>query len=121
MAVGEDDREELTISLALLVLEHATVEPHDTRIGLVEPGDQLDERRLAAAVSPGQNDQLPRPERQIDGAQREACVIMPVAIGESDTLQADRIAKREPPWRKSPARPLRLRVVRVRGSGPGLC
>ena len=37
MAVGEDDREELTIGLAILVVKHATVEPHDTRIRLVEP------------------------------------------------------------------------------------
>ena len=121
MAVGEDDREELTISLAILVLKLATVEPHDTRIRLVEPGDQLDKRRLAAAVPPCKNDQLPRPERQIDGAQREAWVIMPVAIGESDTLQSDRITQREPPWRKSPLVRFVSASFERRESGPGLC
>ena len=115
MAVGEDDREELTIGLAILVARARDRRAARRPIGPVEARDQLDQRRLAAAVSPGQDDELAGPERQVDGAEREACVIVPVAIGESDALQADRVAKREPPWPESAGRRLRLRVVRASG------
>ena len=76
MAVSEDDREELAIGLAILVAESMPVDPHVAGLGPVETGDQLDQGRLAAAVSPGQDDQLARPERQVDGAEQEARVIV---------------------------------------------
>ena len=44
--------------------------------GRVETGDQLDQRRLAAAVAPGQDDESRRPERQVDGPEREALAIV---------------------------------------------
>ena len=77
MAVGEDDREELAIGLAISVAESMPVEPHDAGLGPVEAGEQLDQGRLAAAVAPGQDDELAGPERQVDGAEREAASSCP--------------------------------------------
>ena len=74
MAVGEDDRKELTIGFAILVVDRAAVEPDTSARRGVEARDQLDQGRLAAAVSPGQDDDLAGAERQVDGPEREARV-----------------------------------------------
>ena len=106
MAVSEDDREELAIGLAILVAESMPVDPHVAGLGPVETGEQLDQGRLAAAVAPGHDDQLARPERQIDRAQQEARVIVPVAIGERHAFETNRVAERQPldrEWRPSPS------------------
>ncbi len=94
MAIGEDDREELAIGLAILVAKSMPIDSHVAGLGPVETGDQLDQGRLAAAVPPGQDDQLARPERQVDGAEQEARVVVPVAIGERHAFEANRVAER---------------------------
>ena len=93
MAVGEDDREELAIGLAISIADSMPVEPHDAGLGTVEAGEQLDQGRLAAAVAPGQDDHLARPERQVDGPEQEARVIVAVAIRECHAFQANRVAE----------------------------
>ena len=108
MAVSEDDREELAIGLAIRVAESMPVDPHVAGLGSVETGDQLDQGRLAAAVAPGQDDQLARPERQVDGAEHEARVVVPVAIGERHAFEANRVAEHEPLDRRRPAVGCRL-------------
>ena len=76
MAVGEDDREELAIRLGRRASSTgAAVEPDDARLGTVEAREQLDQGRLAAAVAPGQDDDLAAPERQVERAEREAAVV----------------------------------------------
>src|SRR5262249_52449056 len=99
ITVGEDDGDELTIRLAILLADCATVESDEALLRSVQARDQLDQSRLAAAVAPGKYDQLARPEGQVDGTEREAGVIVRVPIGERYTLQADRVAEREPPRR----------------------
>ena len=90
IAIGVDDREELAIRLAIRVVDDAP-SSRTMPAPVLEARDQLDQGRLAAAVSAGQDDDLAPPESQVDGPECEARVVVPVAISECHTLQADRL------------------------------
>ena len=120
MAVSKDDREELAIGLAIELAESMPVDPDVAGVGPVEAGDQLDQGRLAAAVAPRQDDQLARPERQVDGPEQEACVVVPLTIGERHAFEANRVAQHKPAALTAVAVAVAMSFVLLRawGSGP---
>src|ERR1700687_2537594 len=69
--IGEDDAEQLPIVI-LVAVDGSAIESNFTFFRLIQADEQLGERGLAAAVASDQEDQLTRPEHQVDGAEREA-------------------------------------------------
>src|SRR4029079_6261592 len=69
------------------------VDPYRTLHRVVEPGNQLDKRRLAGARRPDERDRLPRWHRQVDVTQGEAAVVT-AAVRERHVVELDLAAQR---------------------------
>ena len=121
MTVGEDDREELAIRLAIRIGQRAAIEPDAARRGHVKSRDELGQRRLARPIAAGHDHDLSRPERQVDGTEREARIIAPIVIGKCDILQAERCGESPVAGAGGPG-PLHSRDLGpAPGAGPEAC